>query len=341
MERKRSNELIDVSVVIVSYNGYKKLSSCLKSLFEFGKLGRATIEVFVSDNGSSDDSVEMVRKRFPSVRIIENNANLGFAAANNRALVKCSGRYIFLLNPDTILIEDSISKMVWFMDGSPQVGICGPRLLNGDRSLQFSARNFPSVINQLAESFAVQKIFRNSRKLGELIMEPSFYFDTGKSAGGSGLAPVAPRHVDWVTGATLMIRRETFNDIGLLDERFFMYSEEKDWCYRARLKDWPVVFYPGTEIVHLHGDSSTNPKLFSMMMKSKKLFITKNYRFVRARLIIAIMFLNLAVRFAGFYTAWMIAKMIPKSCSGGHQGDAASSSLSKRLSVIRAGLIGS
>jgi GT2 family glycosyltransferase len=140
------------------------------------------------------------------------------------------------------------------MDDNPLVGICGPRLLNGNGSLQFSARNFPGVTNQLAESFALQKIFPSSRKLSELVLDPSFYFDNCKP-------------VDWVTGAALMIRCEAFNDIGLLDERFFMYSEEKDWCYRARLKGWPVAFYPGTEIVHLHGDSSTNPKLFGMMMK--------------------------------------------------------------------------
>jgi GT2 family glycosyltransferase len=165
-----------------------------------------------------------------------------------------------------------------------------------------------------------------------------------------------------------MIRREAFNDIGLLDERFFMYSEEKDWCYRARLKGWPVALYPGTEIVHLHGDSSTNPKLFGMMMKSKKMFLAKNYPSIRARLIMAIMFLNLAVRFAGFYVAASVAAMIAKlmshprlqGCLQAHSndriegclagrlqsrldgclGNTASSSFSNRLMVIKAGLSG-
>jgi N-acetylglucosaminyl-diphospho-decaprenol L-rhamnosyltransferase len=346
----------DVSVVIVSYNGKEVLANCLQSLFK--KTGRVSFEVIVSDNGSTDGCVTMIRERFHSVRILENRANLGFAAANNRAFRRCEGRYIMLLNPDTLLYSDAISEMVMFMDANPQIGLCGPKLLNADGSLQFSARNFPSVANQLAESLLLQKVFPRSERSGELILNPSFYsfcevankrcfgysgekkLSGGKdksskitavgSDNGTTESRIFVRDVDWVTGAALMIRREAVNDIGPLDERYFMYSEEKDWCFGAHRKGWPVVLYPGAEIVHLHGDSGINPELFKILVRSKMLFLLKNYPPFKAYAIIAIMRFNLAIRFAIYSIATAVAGAVP--------GSSARDSLSRRLSVIRAGL---
>ncbi|MBE0447291.1 MAG: glycosyltransferase family 2 protein [Actinobacteria bacterium] len=273
-------EAPDVSVIVVSYNGKEILRDCLKSIFD--QTEGINFEVIVSDNGSDDGSPEMVEKLFPSVMLIKNGANLGFARANNVALPCCGGRYILLLNPDTVVLSNAIGAMVKFMDKHSQIGACGPKLLNSDGSLQYSVRNFPSITNQLAESLFLHKIFPGLAGFGELITGPSFYREA--------------RMVDWVVGAALMMRREALNDVGPLDERYFMYSEDKDWCFNAWQKGWPIMLIPEAKIIHLHGESSTNPQLFSMMVNSKKLFLRKNFAPAKAGAIIAIMRLNLALR---------------------------------------------
>jgi len=267
-------------VVIVSYNGKNILKNCLQSVFE--QTDGIDFEVIVSDNGSVDGSLGLVKELFPSVKLFENGENLGFAKANNLALPHCNGRYILLLNPDTVLQSNAIRTMVGFMDNHPDTGACGPKLLNSDGGLQFSARNFPSIPNQIAESLFLHKLFPAVMGFGELIMKPSFYQTT--------------HTVDWVTGAALMIRRQALNDVGMLDERYFMYSEEKDWCFNARKKGWRIALVSEAEIMHIHGDSGTNPKLFSMMIKSKQLFYKKNYPPLKANALISVMRLNLALR---------------------------------------------
>lgn len=267
-------------MITVSYNGKNILKNCLQSVFE--QTNGIGFEVIVSDNGSVDGSIELVRELFPSVKLVENGENLGFAKANNVAMPHCNGRYILLLNPDTILQSNAIKTMVVFMNNHPSIGACGPKLINCDGSLQFSARNFPSIPNQMAESLFLHKLFPAVMGFGELIMKPSFYRTT--------------RTVDWVTGAALMIRRQALDDVGMLDERYFMYSEEKDWCYNAWKKGWEIALVSEAEIVHIHGDSGTNPELFSMMIKSKQLFYKKNYPPLKANTLISVMRLNLALR---------------------------------------------
>lgn len=270
----------DVSVVIVSYNGKVMLRECLRSVFD--ETRGASCEVIVSDNGSQDGSTEMVKEYFPSVVLIENGDNLGFAKANNVAFLHCRGRYVLLLNPDALVLSGAIERLVRFMDSTPVAAAAGARLYNEDGSLQFSIRKFPTLLGQMAESFFLHELFPRMSRFGEIIKDPKAYERQGE--------------VEWVTGAALMLRREALEDVGLLDERFFMYSEEKDWCFRARKKGWKIYFTPDARFVHVHGDSGTNPLLYSYLVRSKLSLVKKHYSYAEGLLVVLLVRVGLGLR---------------------------------------------
>lgn len=221
---------VDVSIIIVSWNTRDTLDQCLGSHYE--SQNSALCEVIVVDNASTDGSADMVRQRYPQVRLVEESANAGFARANNRALAEAVGRYVVLLNSDTVVLGDAIGALVRFADGHPDVGIVGPCLLNADGTLQPSWARFPTLYDEW----------------------------TGKPARLRTRLPTSDGttafEVGWVSGACLLIRRATLEQIGPLDERFFMYSEDVDWCHRAKRGGWRVCYYPAARIVHLGGQSS-------------------------------------------------------------------------------------
>jgi hypothetical protein len=193
------------------------------------------------DNASADGSVEMVRTEFPPVHLIANTRNRGFPAANNQGIAVSQGRYVFLLNPDTEVVGDALATMVAFADAHPDVGVIGPQLLDPDGSVQSSRRRFPTLATALFESTwlepcAPRQLLRRYRML-----------DTPDDV---------MQEVDWVDGAALMARREAIGQVGPMDEGFFMYSEELDWCRRFREADWRVVYLPAARIVHHRGKSS-------------------------------------------------------------------------------------
>jgi GT2 family glycosyltransferase len=230
-----------LSIVIVNFNAEHLLQRCLMSVFAETK--RATFDVWVIDNNSSDASVQMVRRNFPKVGLIENRANAGFAIANNQAISKCTGNYILLLNPDTLILHNAIDRMVEFMDGNQAVGICGCKVLNEDGTLQLACRrSIPTPGVAFFRLTGLSKLFPNSKITAKYNLT---YLD-----------PDIPHQVDAVSGAFLMIRKEVVNEIGLLDERFFMYGEELDWCLRAKKKGWKVMYCPDAEIIHYKGECS-------------------------------------------------------------------------------------
>ncbi|HEY68397.1 MAG TPA: glycosyltransferase family 2 protein [Thermoflexia bacterium] len=231
--------MIDLSIVIVNWNVRDLLRRCLHSIPNLQSSPSG--EVIVVDNASTDGSVEMVRAEFPGVHLIANADNRGFPAANNQGIAVAQGRYVLLLNPDTEVVGDALATMVAFADAHPDVGIVGPQLLNPDGSVQSSRRRFPTLATAFFESTWLQGYA--PRRL----LERYYVLDRPDDA---------VQDVDWVTGAAVMARREAIEQVGLLDEGFFMYSEELDWCRRFREAGWRVVYLPAAQIVHHVGKSS-------------------------------------------------------------------------------------
>jgi len=231
--------MVDLSIVIVSWNVRDLLRQCLRSILAGSQTCR--LEVIVVDNVSTDSSAEMVRAEFPDIHLIVNAENRGFPAANNQGIATAEGRYVLILNPDTEIVGDALATMVAYADAHPDVGIVGPQLLNEDRSVQSSRRRFPTLATALFESTWLQACAPR-RLLARYYVQDQ--------------PDDAALDVDWVKGAALMARREAIEQVGLMDEGYFMYSEELDWCKRFKDADWRVVYLPAAQIVHYGGKSS-------------------------------------------------------------------------------------
>lgn len=231
---------MDISVIIVNWNTCWLLRDCLKSVYERG--GVQDLEVIVVDNASADGSAEMVRNEFASVKLIENAENRGFAAANNQAMAVAKGRYVLLLNSDTVVLDNALAQAVSFADVNSRAAVTGCRVLNPDRTLQATCFMFPSILNMLLSSTYLYKLFPGSRFFGR---EKMTWWDRNDI-----------RQVDVVTGCFMLVRREAIDEVGMMDERFFMYAEETDWCYRFKQAGWQVLFTPCAEIIHLGGQST-------------------------------------------------------------------------------------
>lgn len=270
---------MDASIIIVNWNTKKLLKDCLESVYE--QAADMDYEIIVVDNASTDGSKEMVRSDFPDVVLVENKENRGFAAANNQGIAVAGGRYVLLLNSDTIVLDDSVAKTVAFADAHPQAGVVGCRVLNPDGTLQPTCFMFPSVLNMLLSSTYLYKLFPRSRFFGR---ERMTWWDRNDV-----------REVDVVTGCFMLVRREAIEQTGLLDEQFFMYAEETDWCYRFKKNGWKVMFAPAGEIIHYGGQSATQmPVAMIVQLRLSILkFIRKHYgrlsHFI-ARLLVAFFF---------------------------------------------------
>jgi GT2 family glycosyltransferase len=263
--------MIDVSVVIVSFNTRELTIKCLKSVFE---QNHVAYEVIVVDNASSDNSAKEIKKTFPQVSVIENNVNTGFAHANNQAIKQANGRYILLLNSDTVLLsDDTFNKMVVFMDAKPQAGISSCKITKPGGSLDYPCkRSFQTPAVFFYRSLKLDKVFPYHQKFGKYHLT---YLDENQI-----------HEVDAISGAFFMIRRETLDDIGLLDEKLFMYSEDMDWCLRAKQNHWKVYYYPGVQIIHYKSSSNNqrSPRMMYWWYYSTwyvyKKHTAKNYNFI-------------------------------------------------------------
>lgn len=230
---------IPVSVVIVSWNTRDLTLEALRSFLPAGDL---LLEVVVVDNASSDGSADAIEAEFPSVLLIRNERNLGFAGGVNVGLRTSRHPLVLLLNPDTRVVGDALSRLVDYASAHPEAGIIGPRVLNEDGTLQASRFRFPSLLNQLLAATYLYQLLPGSR-----------IFNRERLGGGDTATP-AP--VDAVSGCCFLVRRSVLDTVGVLDEDFFMYAEETDLCYRAWQAGFEVHYAPVGEIVHFGGGSS-------------------------------------------------------------------------------------
>lgn len=244
-EGVRRTGTTDVSIIIVSHNSRDALSECLTSLERGDQT--VTTETILVDNASSDGTPGFVGERFPWVSVTANEANIGYARAVNQGVGLSSGRYVLVLNPDVTARAGSIDKLVRFMDGNGDAGISGSKLLNPDGTLQHSCRRFYTFLTLLLRRGFLGRVFSNSRAVADHLM---LDYDHEE-----------PRPVDWVVGACMMVRREALRDIGLMDERFFLYFEDVDWCYRTWQSGWRVYYAPESVMVHRHVRASAQIRL--------------------------------------------------------------------------------
>lgn len=246
---------MDLSVVLVNWNALELTSRALASIKETTR--GIEYEVFVVDNGTTKDAsaIELPR-RFTWVKFILNQHNLGFSGANNQAIRRSVGRYVLLLNNDTVQIENALGKAIEYMDAHTEVGALGITHLNDDRerTFQSSAYDFPSPWDDIAA-----------------LLGKRFADDAPASAGNE-------RDVDWVVGSFLLVRRSCWQDVGDLDERFFVYDEDIDWCLRARRAGWKVRYWPGARMIHLGSASKPHLKDKTFMhFRSHLTYIRKNH----------------------------------------------------------------
>jgi len=234
---------LDVSIIIVSWNTKEILIDCLESIFE--QTRDTEFEVVVVDNCSSDGSVEMVASEFPQVRLIENSENKGFAAANNQGMTISRGRYVLLLNPDTIVLDGAIQKTVNYADQNSEAGVVGCRVIWPDGRRQNSCFRFPTLA---LVAIGSTLFFRMAKSLYHPLLNPDRYpyLDFNQE-----------QNVDAVAGCFFLVRRKVIDQVGMFDEDFFMYGEEAEWCHRIAKEGWRIRYFPGAEIIHLYGASSS------------------------------------------------------------------------------------
>jgi GT2 family glycosyltransferase len=235
-------KVIDLSVCIVTYQACDWLRGCLKSLHEDAHT--STIEIIVVDNGSTDGIQEMLAKDFPEIRLISNEANEGYTRPMNQSLGAAQGRYLMQLNPDTVILPGTLDRLINFMDEHPLVGICSPKVLNSDGTFQRQCRRGePRPLAMLGYFFKLTKLFPNNQALGGYLME---YLDEN-----------AISEVVAVSGSCMLIRKEVVVEIGYLDEQFFAYQEDTDFCLRAREAGWAVYYFPEAKITHYGGQGGS------------------------------------------------------------------------------------
>ena len=271
---------MDLSVVIVSYNVRELLERCLASVSskQYSVFSKRTLaqslntehcplstEVFVVDNASHDGSAAMVRAKFPEVHLIENATNRGFAAANNQAFALTRGRYVLMLNPDTEVRAGALETLVAFMDAHPRAGACGGKLVYGDGTLQHSAFAFPSLAQIFLDFFPINWRLTESRLNGRY---PRAWYARG-----------APFRVDHPLGADFLVRRAAAEQVGWLDEQFFIYCEEIDWAMRLQRAGWEIWCVPQAEIVHYEAQSTRQFRetMFVELWRARARLFRKHY----------------------------------------------------------------
>lgn len=256
---------MDISIIIVNYNTKIITSDAIHSIRNSDTA--YSYEIIVADNASSDGSVEYLEQKFGELKIIKNDENLGFAKANNQGIRQAEGRYILLLNSDTLIREDTLDVMTAYMDQNPGVGASGCRVVLGDGRLDKACkRGFPTPSASLFYITGLSKAFPNNKKINHYHMGHIDEFEEAS--------------IDCLVGAFMMVRRETIDQVGLLDETYFMYGEDIDWCYQIKQAGWQITYFPKTTIIHLKGASNKrkSSKILYEFHRAMIIFYKKNLK---------------------------------------------------------------
>ena len=273
---------MDVSFVIVNWNTAELLKNCIASIYS--TVNNKKFEVIVVDNASNDDSVELIQKIFPAVKLIRNSKNLGFSRAVNVGLRLSSGKYLILLNTDTILQKHAVNRLIDFMDSNKNVGICGGQLIYEDGRKQNSFDNYPSLLFEIFNKSLLKRLF------------PRKYY-------GKFNDFIEPVEVESIIGACFVISRVCMEKIGLLDEDYFFFIEETDYCYRANKQGFSVVHVPQSKIVHFQGVSAKKIPVRSRMeyFYSKQLFFKKNKPKIQFLFLIGLTFMKCVLKIVAYF----------------------------------------
>ncbi len=240
---------MDLSIIVLNYKTKRLLRECLRSI-RFAN-PQLRYEVLVVDNGSGDGTPAMVRAEFPEHVLIESKTNLGYAGGNNLGLAKAQGRYVMIMNPDIFVKDHALEELVRWMDAHPDAGMVGPKLESGDGSAQESHYRYHTMMTPVLRRTALGGTAWGARQLESFLMKDA--------------APDQPTEVDWLLGGAVVARREAVAQVGFLDEQFFLYFDDVDWCRRFWEKDWKVVYLPHVSLIHLHQRQSAEGQLFGVV----------------------------------------------------------------------------
>lgn len=287
--------MVELSIIILSWNTCDLLEKCLNSINEFGK--GMELEILVIDNGSVDGSQQMVSRKFPQVRLVQNEENLGFARGNNRGFALTASPFVMLLNSDAFLTEGALECLLNTIKQNPKAGIVGGRLLNPDGSFQASHSLFPGLWQEFLILTGLGRFFFGR-----------FYPSRGPEV------QKGPQIVDYIEGACLLVRREATEKAGLLSEDFFMYSEEVNWCFAMKKAGWEVWYHPDARIIHYGGASSKNRRTSREgdLYRSRVIFFRKNYGPIKAILLKWMIVITVCIK--------NVVHGILRSLSGGEKG---------------------
>ncbi len=287
---------MEISFIIVSWNACKYLEQCLESVER--ESSGLEIEIIVVDNASTDGSPEMVQKKYPKVSLIKQTENLGFAKANNLGLSESKGDFLFLINSDIIVKKDCIKRLLAFLKDNPDVGIAGPRILYPDGTFQRSCMKFVNLWSSFCIAIGLSSIFPKSRIFGGFEMGWIKWDQTC--------------NVDIVNGCFWAIRRTAFEQVGGLDERFFMYGEDMDWCKRFSDAGWKRVFFNDAESIHFGGASSSNKpiRFYIEMIKANLQYWKKHHGNLQAFICSILYTIHCAIRILGYSTLFLLDKNI-------------------------------
>ncbi|MFH2001676.1 MAG: glycosyltransferase family 2 protein [Planctomycetota bacterium] len=287
--------MIDVSIVIVNWNTRQLLLDCIDSLFR--ETRDCTIEIIVVDNASTDGSPDAIRERFPEdVHLICNTENLGFARANNIGIRECKGRYVCLVNSDIIALDRCVDRMCAYLDEHCEIGSLAPRTINEHHQLRRNCREFPSLRNTFCQALFLDRIFPRSRLFrGRILID----YDLDRV-----------RDVEVLSGCFLMVRREALDQVGLLDETFFIYGEDVDWGRRFHDAGWKTVLYPKARAIHIGGASSkkANLRFLREKMKADYQYWKKHHHPLARKLYVLIITFHYSIRTIGWALMYVLKK---------------------------------
>jgi GT2 family glycosyltransferase len=287
---------MDVSIVIINWNTKDLLCNCIRSVSK--SVGNVSFEIIIVDNGSRDGSVEAVKSEFAGVKIISNERNKGYAVAVNQGIQVSQGKYILVLNSDIVLYGGAIERTFNYAQQHPRAAVIGCRVMMDAETVQMTCFRFPDLTNFVLRATGLSRLFPNSRFFGRESMR-WWKRDTEMK-------------VDVVSGMFMFVRREAIDKVGLMDEDFFFYVEDVDWCYRFYRAGWDNIFWPGASALHVHGGGQSSGIVrissFIQQQKSIMLFFTKH----RGRIVSLFARVLLSVLFASRAIGWSVVVLFKK-----------------------------